>query len=129
MKVLAFRFTDDVPRMQAFLAALGLSADLASESGTYVQLDAAAGAAVLHSAAEADQPTPSGTTAMSFEADELLEAVRDRLAAAGFADAVVVDESFGRSLRVTDPDGQQVQVNEAMTDLYGYRRAGTATTR
>ncbi len=127
MKVLAFRYTDDLPRMQAFLSALGLDVDLVSESGTYVQLDAAAGAAVLHSAASADEPTPAGTTAMSFEADEPLEAIRDRLAAAGFPGAEIVDESFGRSLRITDPDGVAVQVNEAMSDLYGYRGSSAAT--
>lgn len=128
MKVLAFRFTHDVPRMEAFLEALGLRADLASEPGTYVQLDAAAGAAVLHSAATADDPTMPGTTVLSFEADEPLEAVRDRLAAAGFAGAEIVDESFGRSLRIVDPDGVPIQVNEAMADLYGYRTANTAST-
>jgi len=127
VKILAFRYTDDIPQMQAFLTALGLRGDLASAAGSYVQLDADAGAAALHTAAGADGPRRTGDTDISFESDELLEDVRDRLVAAGFGDAVVLDESFGRSLRVTDPDGVPVQVNASMTDLHGYTRAGAAT--
>jgi hypothetical protein len=47
--------------------------------------------------------------------------VQARLGAAGF-EAQIIDESFGRSLRVVDPDGVAVQVNEAMRDDYGYTR-------
>lgn len=126
MKVLAFRYTDDVPRLQAFLTALGLRADLASVRGGYVQFDADGGAAALHSASDADDRHTAGDTTISFEADEPLEAVRDRLDAIGIP-ADIVDESFGRSLRVTDPDGVPLQVNEAMTDLHGYTRAGSST--
>lgn len=44
MKVLAFRYTDDIPQMQAFLIALGLRVDLESRRGGHVQLDADGGA-------------------------------------------------------------------------------------
>ena len=45
-----------------------------------------------------------------------------RLAAAGFP-SDIIDESFGRSLRVVDPDGVALQINEAMQDDYGYTRS------
>ncbi|WP_191089746.1 VOC family protein [Nesterenkonia ebinurensis] len=37
-------------------------------------------------------------------------------------EATVIDESYGRSLRVTQPDDQQLYINETMDDLYGYHR-------
>jgi hypothetical protein len=40
------------------------------------------------------------------------------VAGAGFAPGVIVDENFGRSLRVVDPDGVAVQVNEHDSALY-----------
>jgi len=48
----------------------------------------------------------------------LLEDVLARLHAAGYRDAHIIDEAFGRSLRVTDPDGVAVQVNESDPQLY-----------
>ena len=38
-----------------------------------------------------------------FDTDEPLEDVRQRLLDAGFSDAHIVDEAFGRSLIVIDP--------------------------
>ena len=34
-----------------------------------------------------------------------------RLNAAGYPDAIVIDENYGRDLRVTRPDGTPIQVN------------------
>jgi hypothetical protein len=40
--------------------------------------------------------------------------------------ASVVDENYGLTLRVPDPDGAgDIYVNQVQTDLHGYRRAGT----
>jgi hypothetical protein len=64
---------------------------------------------------QGDQP---GHIELSFEADEPLEDVAERLAAAGFEPAAIVDENFGRSLRVADPDGVLVQINEHDRELY-----------
>ena len=41
-----------------------------------------------------------------------------RLRAAGYAPEPILDESFGRSLRIADPDGVAVQVNENDRALY-----------
>jgi hypothetical protein len=59
-----------------------------------------------------------GECELAFEADEPLEAVAARLAEAGFPADPIVDESYGRSLRVRDPDGVYVQVNENDRTLY-----------
>lgn len=40
---------------------------------------------------------------------------------AGFSDAHIIDEAYGRALAVTDPQGESVYVNERMQDTYGYR--------
>jgi hypothetical protein len=62
-----------------------------------------------------------GETSLSCESDEPLEDVQARLRAAGY-ESDLIDESFGRSLRVIDPDGAAFQINEAMSDEYGYTR-------
>jgi hypothetical protein len=45
--------------------------------------------------------------------EEPLEAITDRLRSAGFDPGPIMDEGFGRSMRVRDPDG--VWVNQAST--------------
>jgi hypothetical protein len=122
MKVFPVRYTDDAAAMRRFLEALGLRSTIASDSGGWVALESAAGGVGLHAAALTDQPRSPGETDLSFESEEPLEAVQERLAVAGFP-SDIVDESFGRSLRVIDPDGVAVQVNEAMSDDYGFSRS------
>lgn len=39
-------------------------------------------------------------------------------------EADLVDEAFGRSLRVVQPDGAQLWINETQHDLYGYHHIG-----
>jgi hypothetical protein len=72
----------------------------------------------LHAASEADEPRRPGDADLSFVTDEPLEPLRDRLVQAGFADAHVIDEAFGRSLRVTDPDGVLLHIHEHDLGLY-----------
>lgn len=123
MIVRPVRFSDDVPAMRRFLAALGLAPRIESDGGGWVDLVAPKpGLVAVHDAATSAGGYPSGSTTLSFESDEPLEAVRDRLQRAGFADAHVIDEAYGRVLHVTDPDGVDVVVDEASEDLYGYRR-------
>jgi len=122
MRVVPVRFTADPAAMRRFLEALGLATTLQSDGGGWVALEGSGGGVGLHADASSDEPHSPGATDLSFESDEPLEAVQTRLAAAGF-DAEIIDESFGRSLRVVDPDGVTVQVNEAMRDDYGYTRS------
>lgn len=123
MRVRPVRFTDDVAAMRRFLEAMGLRARITSDGGGWVDLTAAAGLVGLHDAASSATGTAAGVTTLSFESEEPLEILLDRLHAAGFADAHIVDEAYGRVLVVTDPDGVEVHVDEVMSDLYGYTEA------
>ena len=95
------------------LRALGLELGAATRPGSWVELPAAAGILALHRSAE-----DAGDCELAFEADEPLEAVVARLADAGYPAEPIVDESFGRSFRVRDPDGVYVQVNDNDRALY-----------
>ncbi len=120
MKITPVLFTADIAVMRRFCETLGLHATVVAESGGWVSLTGAPESTLgLHPNASADPARAAGRCELSFEADEPLEVVSARLSAAGY-EAVIVDESFGRSLRVVDPDGVTVQINEAMADLYGY---------
>lgn len=89
------------------------SANAATRPGSWVELPAAAGLLALHQATG-----DAGDCELAFEADEPLEAVVARLAAAGYPAGPILDESLGRSVRVRDPDGVHVQVNENDRSLY-----------
>ena len=114
MKLMPIRYCADVAASTRFYEALGLTVGSSSRSGGWGELNATTGMLGLHVAGHAD----AGTCELSFETDEPLEVVADRLRAAGFPVEAVVDEAFGRSLRVQDPDGVRVQVNEHDRELY-----------
>ncbi|HWF55816.1 MAG TPA: hypothetical protein VG223_14355 [Solirubrobacteraceae bacterium] len=62
---------------------------------------------------------PDVGVALNFVADEPLEAVEDRLRAAGFPpDGAIVDQEWGRSLLVPGPGGTIVQIDEQDPELY-----------
>jgi catechol 2,3-dioxygenase-like lactoylglutathione lyase family enzyme len=111
------RYVADMEASARFYTALGLAAGDGSRSGNWAELGASGGMLALHTArsSAADRP---GHVELSFEADEPLEAIAGRLASAGFEAEAIVDENFGRSLRVTDPDGVPVQVNEHDRTIY-----------
>ncbi|HST65013.1 MAG TPA: VOC family protein [Mycobacteriales bacterium] len=113
MRLLPIRYCADVAESTRFYRALGLDLGAQTRPGSWVELPAAAGLLALHQATAG-----VGDCELAFEADEPLEAVSARLAAAGFGPEPILDESFGRSLRVRDPDGVWVQVNENDRTLY-----------
>lgn len=135
MQPMPIRYVRDVPGAQRFYEALGLRVGFAGPAprrgGTrWVELVGAAGATMaLHyveapddSAAapagpeeEADVAAARGapTLALAFHAHEPLEEVVARLRAVGYAPTTeIVDETFGRSFTVSDPEGLTIQVNE-----------------
>jgi catechol 2,3-dioxygenase-like lactoylglutathione lyase family enzyme len=113
------RYVQDMAAARRFYEALGLEVTFATRpprSGPvrWVELSGHAGGLALHYADDAG-PTP---IELSFESDEPLEKVVQRLSAAGFEPATaIVDESFGRSFTVRDPGGLLIQVNEHDRDL------------
>ena len=113
MRVLPIRYCGDIEASTRFYRALGLELGAATRPGSWVELPAAAGILALHRSAE-----HAGECELAFEADEPLEAVVARLADAGFLAEPIVDESFGRSFRIRDPDGVYVQDNDNDRALY-----------
>src|SRR2546421_6048824 len=114
MRVMPIRYSSDVEAMTRFYEALGLRVGSVSRPGGWVELPAEGGMLALHRASGEDV----GRCELAFEADERLEVVAARLQAAGFEPGPVIDEGFGRSLRVPDPDGVWVQINEYDRALY-----------
>jgi PAS domain-containing protein len=114
------RFTTDVDAMRAFLEALGLRSRIESERGGWVDMLTGRGMVALHDAASSSTGGQPGQTTLSFEADKIDE-LKDRLEQAGFPDATVFDEAYGRVLSVTGPDGVVIWVDERSEDLYGYK--------
>lgn len=117
MKVMPIRFVADVDSSARFYAALGLTAGDGSRSGNWTELAGSGGVLALHTTrtSQGDQP---GHVELSFESEEPLDVVAGRLSAAGFEPEAIVDENFGRSLRIPDPDGVMVQVNEHDREFY-----------
>jgi hypothetical protein len=114
------RFTADVEAMRAFLETLGLRSRIESERGGWVDMVTGDGMVALHDAASSSTGGQPGQTSLSFEADKLDE-VKDRLEQAGFTDATVFDEAYGRVLSVTGPNDVVIWIDERTEDLYGYK--------
>lgn len=104
-------FTADTARATAFFAALGFTDVVTrSRTATWVEIDAPAALLCLHGG-PSDAGVPHGGSEISFESDDDPHEMAARLKGAGYPDAIVIDENFGHSLRVTGPDGTLVQVN------------------
>jgi hypothetical protein len=78
------------------------------------------GAVSLHDAATSDTGGRPGETRLTFEAEDV-DQLRDTLESAGYDDATVWDEAFGRVLSVTGPDATKLWIDERGKDLYGYK--------
>lgn len=119
----AIRFTDDVPAMCRFLEALGLSTVETRGEG-WARLTSRGGEVWLHSAADSDLGAPAGSTALTGEV-AAVDATTQALETAGIT-VSVVDEAYGRSLEVTDPQGDILVLQESSADGYGYDREAGA---
>jgi len=115
VRVMPIRYCADVAAALAFYRVLGVDPDAVARPGVWAELPATSGSLALHRAELDAAPSAEcgpGWCELAFVCDEPLEDVHSRLAAAGYAPDAIVDEAFGRSLRVLDPDGVRVQVNE-----------------
>lgn len=110
LTVVPIRYTADFEATRAFYAGLGLQLDASSSLSVWARLDADAGALGVHDVG-ASKGRPAGMTELAFATDERLEDLAARLAAKGYAPEIH-DEDFGRSLRLTDPDGVVIQIQE-----------------
>jgi hypothetical protein len=114
------RFTADVPAMRAFLETLGLRSRIESERGGWVDMVAGRGMVALHDSAASSTGGQAGETRLAFEADDIDE-LKARFDAAGYQDATVFDEAFGRVFSVVGPENTTIWVDERSKDLYGYK--------
>ncbi|MFJ3728282.1 VOC family protein [Streptomyces sp. NPDC090045] len=124
LTVLPIRYVADVEASREFYAGLGLTVRQEPGAAVWVRLTAAAGALGVHASA-VSQGRPSGTTELGFATDEPLEEVAQRLQQRGYP-YELVEENFGRSIRVTDPDGVVVQIQQIDPDTV--RRSTEALT-
>jgi hypothetical protein len=109
-----------VAAMRAFLELLGLRSRIESERGGWLDMVGGWGMVALHDSAASAMGAAPGHTTLSFEADDIDE-LKDRLIAAGYDDATIWDEAYGRVLSVTPSGGVQIWFDERAKDLYGYK--------
>lgn len=118
MKVMPVRYVTDVEASQRFYAALGLSVQQRSRSGHWAELVGSAGPVALHTASASSGERRVTDVEPCLVTDVALEEVVKALDAAGYPHEGIVEDSFGRSLTVADPDGLRIQVDEHDPSLY-----------
>lgn len=118
LSTLPLWYTPDVVGAAGVLSRLWLTPRIASHQGDWVDFVAPGGGLVA--AHGTDRPSVQ----VSFEYDGDVRPLAARLTGRGLT-ASVVDENYGLTLRVPDPDGTgDIYVNQVQTDLHGFRRAG-----
>ncbi|WP_067473814.1 VOC family protein [Nocardia amamiensis] len=125
LTVLPIRYVSDVEACRKFYAGLGLAFDSDASVDVWAQLSADAGAVGLHDF-RVSKGRPAGSVELGFATDEKLEVVASRLREQGY-DYEIFDEDFGRSLRVVDPDGVTLQIQEIDMDVARASAAAVAT--
>lgn len=116
VQVLVLWMTPEPQGPAETLRHIGARPRIASDSGGWVQFQAKNGGLV------ATHSGPRAFATLSFEYDGDAEALHTRLREAGL-DASLIDESYGRTVLVGNPDGgEPIWINEAQQDLYGYHR-------
>ncbi|HLS15859.1 MAG TPA: hypothetical protein VK095_15230 [Beutenbergiaceae bacterium] len=120
-------FTHDTATAVDTLTALGAQPRIGSTDGGWTDLRTDSGLVAVHTAASAETVSPAteASVGLSFEHTGNIDHLLGPLQDAGI-EATIIDESYGRSLRMPDPDrpGEQIWINEQQQDLYGYRALG-----
>jgi catechol 2,3-dioxygenase-like lactoylglutathione lyase family enzyme len=127
LTVLPIRYVADVDASRAFYEGLGLRFETEASFKVWAQLRGDAGMVGIHDAAASKGRKP-GTAELQFVTDEKLEDVAARLAAKGLH-YELHDEDFGRSIRLTDPDGVELQIQEIDYDKAKQSAAALLTDR
>lgn len=110
LTVLPIRYVADFNASRDFYEGLGLNIDPTASFNIWALLKADVGEVGIHDVAASKGRQP-GTAELGFVTDEKLEDVAERLKAKGYR-CEIRNEDFGRSIRLTDPDGVQVQIQE-----------------
>lgn len=117
-RVMPVRFTDPSGPYGAYLEAFGLRRSPHADEYFAIHVgEGDAGQVGLHHVYDGELPINPSPAAvhLTFETTTALEDVRDRLIAAGHADAVVSEDEFVALVSVTDPDGMEAQIHRAAT--------------
>ena len=115
MKLMPIVYVTDMDRSVAFYRAFCDS--IRSQSPMWTEFSIGDAGLALHYSASL--PATSRLE-LSFVTAAPLEQVVSYLKGQGVAlEREITDEAFGRSIRVTDPDGLSIQVNEHDPELYG----------
>lgn len=114
MRLLHVIFVSNTEASIKFYSALGLELGFHTDTGDWTELKASGGTLALHSLSSATPEQETKSIELCFEADQPLEDTVRRLQDAGFTGGEIMDEDFGRSLRLVDPDGRLIQINESL---------------
>jgi hypothetical protein len=136
LAVMPMLVTREVAAIAEWLQTWGWRRRISSDGGGWVDLELADGGGLvgIHHAGnlESEPPSvPAGVAphevpvSLTFEHSDV-DALLARVRAAGLEGAHAVDEAYNRTLLVPSPDGDTIWINGEQTDLYGYRREGTA---
>lgn len=119
--VVALLYTADVREGAETAVRLGFRPRISADGGGWADL-LGYGILAFH-AGEAATVDGAPACEISLEVGDLAP-LQTRTTEAGLQ-AHLIDEAYGRTLRVATPDGGELWVNETQRDLYGYRLAGT----
>lgn len=118
VSVLPIWYTSDTEAAARTLEALGARRRIVSDSGNWIDLVCPGGGLVAVHHGDVTEAV------LAFEYDGNVEELSPALTHGG-VDAVLIDETYARSLRVPDPEhGERIWINEKQTDLYGFTLAG-----
>jgi catechol 2,3-dioxygenase-like lactoylglutathione lyase family enzyme len=106
-------FVRDMRTALRFWRAFGMRLVARSRNGRWAELDGAHSCMALHLTEEGEQRME-----LTFDSAGPLEPLAERLRSAGFTVENILDEGYGRSMQVHEPNGLMVQVNEHDEDLY-----------
>lgn len=123
LSVLPIWVTPDVTGARGILQGMGARGRLVADSDVWTDFTLPGGglAAVHDTDGEREAE-------LAFEYSGDVETLLPRLREVG-TEALLIDETYGRTLQVPDPDlpGRTIWINEAQRDLYGYRRTDGQT--
>jgi hypothetical protein len=103
IRLAPIHYVSDVAVFTRFYETLRLVPDVASRTGHWAELTTGPATLALHSSEAADRSSIKGHVELCFEAEVPLEEISEQLRQGGYDPGTIIDEGFGRSLRLRDP--------------------------
>ncbi|GAB3553845.1 hypothetical protein GCM10027404_27150 [Arthrobacter tumbae] len=115
LAVLPIWYTPDLTAASKVFTDIGARKRLSSDAGSWVDFTAKNGGLIaVHGADKV-------STELAFEFSGDVKTLQERLQQS-FVPSTLADENHGRSLRLPNPDGGELRVNQWQEDLSGYTR-------